>query len=112
MIRRREFLQAAGASALAMSGRLAAAGTGITAAASNYAWLRAADIARNVRAPTFPDRDFLITKYGAQPDGTTLCTKAIADAIAACHQSGGGRVVVPAGRFLTGAIHLLSNVNL
>ena len=30
----------------------------------------------------------------------------------ACHAAGGGRVVVPAGEFLTGAIHLRSNVNL
>lgn len=33
-------------------------------------------------------------------------------AIAACHAAGGGRVVVPAGDWLTGAIHLRSNVNL
>jgi len=79
---------------------------------SAEAWARAADIARNVRAPTFPDRLFDITKYGARPDATTLNTKAIADAIDACAKAGGGRVLVPAGRFLTGAIHLLSNVEL
>ena len=33
-------------------------------------------------------------------------------AIGACNAAGGGRVVVPAGRYLTGAIHLRSNVNL
>src|SRR5204862_6561618 len=33
-------------------------------------------------------------------------------AIAACNRAGGGRVVVPTGSFLTGAIHLKSNVNL
>jgi len=36
----------------------------------------------------------------------------VARAIAACHGAGGGRVVVPAGVWLTGAIHLKSNVNL
>ena len=40
------------------------------------------------------------------------CTDAIRAAIAACSAAGGGRVVVPAGRFLTGAVHLKSNVNL
>ena len=40
------------------------------------------------------------------------CTAAIRAAIAACSAAGGGRVVVPAGRFLTGAVHLASNVNL
>ena len=42
----------------------------------------------------------------------TDCTSAFSNAIAACNAAGGGRVVVPAGTFLTGAIHLLSNVNL
>ena len=39
-------------------------------------------------------------------------TRAIGRAIAACASAGGGRVVVPAGRFATGPIHLRSNVNL
>ncbi|MCX6622146.1 MAG: glycoside hydrolase family 28 protein [Acidobacteria bacterium] len=39
-------------------------------------------------------------------------TRAIAAAIAACHAAGGGAVRVPEGSFLTGAIHLRSNVNL
>jgi len=45
-------------------------------------------------------------------DGTTKNTAAFAAAIAACHRAGGGHVIVPAGTFLTGAIHLLSNVDL
>jgi len=75
-------------------------------------WARAADIARNARAPVFPARDFNVTQFGARGDGTTLNTQAIARAIDACTTAGGGRVVVPAGRFLTGAVHLKSNVNL
>src|SRR5690606_5679002 len=39
-------------------------------------------------------------------------TEAIASAIQACAEAGGGRVVVPEGEFLTGPIHLESNVNL
>jgi polygalacturonase len=42
----------------------------------------------------------------------TLCTHSIAAAIAHCSASGGGHVVVPSGTFLTGAITLLSNVDL
>lgn len=38
--------------------------------------------------------------------------EAFAKAIAACNSAGGGRVVVPKGEFLTGAVHLKSNVNL
>jgi unsaturated rhamnogalacturonyl hydrolase len=40
------------------------------------------------------------------------CTEAIARAIKACHDAGGGRVVVTGGTFLTGAVHLRSGVNL
>ncbi|HKP69933.1 MAG TPA: hypothetical protein VJV05_11665, partial [Pyrinomonadaceae bacterium] len=60
--------------------------------------------------PKFPKRDFAITKFGAKVG--TDSTDAIAKAIAACNKAGGGRVVVPAGEFVTGAIHLKSNVNL
>lgn len=62
--------------------------------------------------PTFPDRDFDIADFGAVPDARTLNTEAIANAIAACHEAGGGRVVIPPGHWLTGPIHLKSNVNL
>lgn len=60
----------------------------------------------------FPQKDFSITDYGAVADGKTINTQAIAQAIEACNQAGGGRVVVPAGNWLTGPIHFKSNVNL
>jgi polygalacturonase len=70
------------------------------------------DVLARIKPPTFPDRDFEITKYGAIDDGEMKCTSAIRKAIQACSSAGGGRVVIPRGRFLTGAIHLESNVNL
>lgn len=75
-------------------------------------WERAADIVRRIVVPTFPSREFAITKFGAVGDGKTSCTDAIQKAIAACAAAGGGRVIVPNGRFLTGAIRLQSRVNL
>jgi polygalacturonase len=69
-------------------------------------------IMARIKPPVFPERDFDITRYGAAAGGKTDCTEAIRKAIAACAQAGGGRVVVPAGVFLTGAIHLKRNVNL
>ncbi|MBQ7727355.1 MAG: right-handed parallel beta-helix repeat-containing protein [Clostridia bacterium] len=54
--------------------------------------------------------DFSIIKYGAVPDGTTLCTHAFEEAIRACSQNGGGYVDVPAGTFLTGTVRLEDNV--
>src|SRR5579875_440544 len=74
--------------------------------------LAADRIVASVRRPWFPPRVFRVTDFGAAGDGTTKSTAAFAAAIAACHRSGGGHVVVPAGSFLTGAIHLLSNVDL
>lgn len=65
-----------------------------------------------IKEYVFPARDFPINKYGAVADGKTNNSKAIARAIAACNRAGGGRVVIPAGEWLTGPIHLKSNVNL
>lgn len=63
-----------------------------------------------IQAPVFPDREFPITRFGAEPGGDA--SAALKAAIEACHQAGGGRVVVPAGEWRTGAVRLLSNVNL
>ncbi|MDD2764889.1 MAG: glycoside hydrolase family 28 protein [Opitutaceae bacterium] len=65
-----------------------------------------------IQLPSFPERDFRITDYGAVEGGEADNTLALRQAITACHDAGGGRVVVPPGTWLTGAIHLKSNVNL
>jgi len=75
-------------------------------------WATADEIVRRIAPPVFPSRAFDVTQYGAKPDGTTDCTAAFRAAISACHDAGGGRVIVPKGRFLTGAIRLRSNVDL
>lgn len=102
---RREFLLSSGL-ALALP---AFSAVPVTDAAG---WDAVPGILSRIRPPLFPDRDFAITRYGARDDGRTDCTDAIAGAVAACHQAGGGRVLVPAGAFLTGPIHLRSGVNL
>lgn len=73
-------------------------------------WADYETVLARIKAPTFPDRDFPITSYGAKPGAD--CTAAIHAAIEACTKAGGGRVVVPAGEWLTGAVRLRSNVNL
>jgi len=75
-------------------------------------WDAVPAILARIKAPTFPARDFKIIDYGAVEGGNADSTDAIRKAIEACNKAGGGRVVVPAGIFLTGAIHLKSNVNL
>jgi len=81
-------------------------------AGSNAGWTKLPEILKNIVPPVFPENEFIITEFGAAGDGKTLCTEAIRQAIDACHQAGGGRVIVPEGVFLTGAVHLKSNVNL
>jgi polygalacturonase len=53
-----------------------------------------------------------VVSYGAKPDGRTLNTKAINQAIIACSTAGGGTVIFPAGKYLSGSIDLLNNVSL
>lgn len=73
-------------------------------------WEQLPQILREIRAPEFPNREFDITRFGARSGGKKDCTKAFRAAIEACSKAGGGRVVVPAGKYLTGPIHLKSNV--
>ena len=66
----------------------------------------------DLQRPHFPDATFDVRQYGAVEGGVTKNTDAFARAIAAAAQAGGGRVVVPPGRWLTGPIHLQSHINL
>jgi polygalacturonase len=83
-------------------------GAGFTAAAafpglrqSADPWSDAAAIRSRIKEPVFPDRDFDVARYNS-----------INDAILACNQAGGGRVVVPSGIRTIPPIRLLSRVNL
>ena len=104
---RRRFISTTAAAALAL-GRTPA----LLEAWQEDLWTTAAAILRRIKDPVFPAHDVDIAAHGAKGDGTTDASAAIRAAIAACHSAGGGRVVVPAGRFLTGAVRLRSNVNL
>jgi polygalacturonase len=75
-------------------------------------WDEVPRILARIKPPVFPARDFDVTKYGAVGNNLKDNTDAFRDAIAACSRAGGGRVVVPKGEFLTGAIRLQSLVNL
>ncbi|MDO6430956.1 glycosyl hydrolase family 28 protein [Flavitalea sp. BT771] len=55
---------------------------------------------------------FNVLSYGARADGRTMNTRAIQKAIDAASDHGGGMVLVPAGRWVTGVLRLRSNVDL
>jgi polygalacturonase len=57
-----------------------------------------------------PPVEIEITRYGAVGDGITRNTTAIQKAIDECHQQGGGKVVFPAGNWLSGTIVLKDQV--
>lgn len=54
---------------------------------------------------------FNVMDFGAVANGKTYCTPAIQKAIDACAAAGGGRVFFPAGKYLTNALFLKSNVH-
>lgn len=97
-----------------------AIGTAGLAIAPSFAFAQSADpwkteypkILARIKSPKFPKREINILKFGAKAGGEADCRTAINKAIEECSKAGGGRVVVPAGVFLTGAIRLRSNVNL
>ena len=76
-------------------------------------WAEAQRVLAEMTQVHFPERSVSITDFGAVPgDSLQLATEAIANAILAMNQAGGGTVIVPDGTFWTGPITLKSNVNL
>ncbi len=71
------------------------------------------EIEHAIKQPTFADRVFNITKFGANCKyKAAVNQRAINGAINACNKAGGGKVLIPEGTWETGAITLKSNVNL
>jgi hypothetical protein len=64
------------------------------------------------QAQNRPARHFSVRDYGAAGDGQRLDTAAIARAIRAAADAGGGTVVFPPGKYLSGTFELLNNVSL
>jgi polygalacturonase len=69
-------------------------------------------IEKNILQTHFLDKVYNVNDFGAVADNATLNTAAFNKAIKTCSANGGGKVVVPIGKYLTGPIHLESNVNL
>src|SRR5512145_1581646 len=112
MTSRRDFIRDAllGSVAIAVSPRLFV-GQPLSTSASPWETVMPS-ILKHIKPPRFPKRTFNLNRFGAKGDGLTDCTAAFRRAIDECAKAGGGKVVVPTGTYLTGAIHLKSNVNL
>ena len=62
--------------------------------------------------PSIPSKMYNLKDFGGIADGKTLNTKAFNEAIATISSKGGGRLVVPAGKWLTGPIEMKSVVDI
>lgn len=56
--------------------------------------------------------DYNVRSFGAVGDGKSLDSPAINTAIGSAFANGGGKIIVPAGIYLCGSIHLKSNIEL
>ena len=84
-----------------------------TAAEEVANWAVADKIVASIELPNIPDRDYVITDFGAKSDGASDARPAIAAAIKKASAEGGGRVIVPKGTWMShGPIHLASRINL
>jgi polygalacturonase len=83
-----------------------------TSATGAVGWDAVGGILERIRPPTFPAFECNIAQYGAVAGGQEDATPAIRRAVEDCVAHGGGRVLIPAGVFSTGAIHLQSNIDL
>ena len=62
-------------------------------------------------SPNIPEIEiFNIKDFGAKGDGLTIDTKAINAAIDACSKNKNAKVIVPLGQYISGSIHLRSNI--
>jgi len=75
-------------------------------------WSQVKGIESKINSPEFKEVIYNVLDYGAVSDGVVNCTQSFKNAIKACAEQGGGKVLVPAGRYFTGPIHLDNNVNL
>lgn len=81
---------------------------GAAAAQEAAAWAMADAVVARIQEPRIPDRDCVVTDYGADPDSTAADDRpALLAALDDCAGRGGGRVVLPAGDWLSnGPVHL------
>lgn len=115
-VARRDFLRSGAAVAVVAAADIGCNSLSVNPPPQSAAgWDQVPQILARIAPPQFPDRDFVVTDYGAVGNSVVDCRPAFAAAIAECNRAGGGRVVAPATSefyLVNGPIRLLSNVNL
>jgi polygalacturonase len=76
------------------------------------AWAKLPSILATIKEPVFKNKTFNILDFGGKSGGVFDNTQVFKKAIQKCTKNGGGIVLVPAGKYFTGPIHLDNNVNL
>lgn len=75
-------------------------------------WALVDGILANIKLPDIPKKDFSILDYGAPTDGESDARPAILATIDAAYKAGGGRVILPKGKWVSnGPIHLKSRID-
>jgi len=76
-------------------------------------WAKADSILTLIKEPVIPNAIYQLNDYGAKGDAKSDNKKAFDQAIEACANNGGGKIIVSPGTYLVnGPIHLRSNINL
>lgn len=75
-------------------------------------WELMKSVEKDIKVPVFKNKTYNLITYGVVGDGVTDNTKIINSTILLCSNEGGGKVILPAGKFLSGPINLQNNVNL
>lgn len=76
-------------------------------------WFKADQIVEQIQLPAIPERKFKLSEFGGTGDGIFDNKPAFDKAIQACHEAGGGVILVKPGSYLVnGPLHLKSNINL
>ncbi len=74
-------------------------------------WNKASEIIKKLDPVIFPNKNFLITDFGAIADNKTPCKSAFDKAITLCTETGGGTIIVPKGNYyMNGSLVLKSGV--
>lgn len=76
------------------------------------AWAKLPSILESIKSPVFKNTTYNILDFGGKSGGVFDNTQVFKKAIQKCTKNGGGIVLVPAGKYFTGPIHLDNNVNL